>query len=226
MGLIVSSLLSHTKGGPGVPYLELVLAFNAAVYALHTYLDVRQLRVRASPFLMHSHHGLPLGHTALCSDRSQVAQPSNCQPPSPAGCDAQAIRLPLPPKELRDVSDPKEFNKTQAYQRDKWWFSLVQGAFGFTLSSGLLYFMYLPGLWRAAARAVAALGLAGEVKARPPPRPRRRLERRQQCVTSVHLPVAAGDALCGAAQRAAQRTATGRGRARERPGAGAGRPRG
>jgi len=67
MGLIVSSLLPHDKGGRAVPYLELVLAFNAAVYALHTYLDVRQLRVRASPFGRHSRRGLPLGRTAVCS---------------------------------------------------------------------------------------------------------------------------------------------------------------
>lgn len=31
----------------GVPYLELFLGFTVAVYLLHTYLDVRQLRVRA-----------------------------------------------------------------------------------------------------------------------------------------------------------------------------------
>ncbi len=69
MGLIVSSLLPHAKGGREVPYLELVLAFNAAVYALHTYLDVRQLRVRALPLVRHSRRGLPPRHTKACSDR-------------------------------------------------------------------------------------------------------------------------------------------------------------
>ena len=39
----------------------------------------------------------------------------------------QAIKLPHPPKELRNVSDPVEFRKTQAYQTEKWWFGLVQG---------------------------------------------------------------------------------------------------
>ncbi len=126
------------------------------------------------------------------------------------------------------MSDPKEFSKTQAYQRDKWWFSLVQGAFGFALSSGLLYFMYLPWLWRAAARAVASLGLAGEVKARPPrpappPRPRRRRECTEQCVTSVHQPAVANK---GCAQAYCAPHSRRHGRPCERLSAGARRPRG
>lgn len=78
----------------------------------------------------------------------------------------QAIKLPLPPKELRDVSNPLEYRKTQAYQSEKWWFSLVQGAFSFSLSTSLLYFMYLPWLWGTSTEAVARLGLSGEIKAR------------------------------------------------------------
>lgn len=44
MGLIVSALIHAHKADWHPPYLELVLAFNAAVYVLHTYLDCRQLR--------------------------------------------------------------------------------------------------------------------------------------------------------------------------------------
>lgn len=46
MGLIFSNLIYAHKGDWHPPFLELVLAFNTAVYILHTYLDVRQLRVR------------------------------------------------------------------------------------------------------------------------------------------------------------------------------------
>ncbi|KAK9826840.1 hypothetical protein WJX81_006463 [Elliptochloris bilobata] len=122
MGLIVSALLhAHTRASKhegNLPYLQLVLGFNAAVYALHMYLDIRQLR---------------------------------------------AIKLPLPPKELRGVSDTAEYKKTQAYQTDKWWFSLVQGVYGFLLSSGLLFFMYLPWLWHISTQVVSRLGLSGEI---------------------------------------------------------------
>lgn len=45
MGLFGSLLIGASKNEGHLPYLELVLAFNAAVYALHTYLDFRQLRV-------------------------------------------------------------------------------------------------------------------------------------------------------------------------------------
>ena len=45
MGLIISLLIGASKYEGSPPYLELVLGFNAAVYALHTYLDFRQLRV-------------------------------------------------------------------------------------------------------------------------------------------------------------------------------------
>lgn len=82
----------------------------------------------------------------------------------------QAIELPLPPKELREVSSPLEYKKTQAYQREKWWFGLIQGAFSFLLSTSLLYFFYLPWLWATSSEAVSRLGMSGEIKARLPAR--------------------------------------------------------
>ena len=50
MGLLGSLLSGASKYEGHLPYLELVLAFNAAVYALHTYLDFRQLRVSGACF--------------------------------------------------------------------------------------------------------------------------------------------------------------------------------
>ena len=32
----------------------------------------------------------------------------------------RAIKLPNPPDALKEVTDPKEFRKTQSYQLDKW----------------------------------------------------------------------------------------------------------
>ena len=39
-------LLSGRHKEPRIPYLEAVVIFNLAVYVCHTYLDIRQLRVR------------------------------------------------------------------------------------------------------------------------------------------------------------------------------------
>ena len=39
------SLLTKKAQPPPFPYLQLVIIFNSAVYVLHTYLDIRQLRV-------------------------------------------------------------------------------------------------------------------------------------------------------------------------------------
>ena len=125
--------------------MELVLAFNAAVYALHTYLDFRQLRVGGAcscisqmPDFICKATCVQLATSTVCLMASTLPKSlqllcaaSRRAPTCPSlmtpCCTMQAIRLPHPPKELRTVSDPVEFRKTQAYQTEKWWFGLVQG---------------------------------------------------------------------------------------------------
>lgn len=88
-----------------IPYLQLVIQFSLSVYALHTYLDIRQLKVTKA---------LNRKCRYLYS-RSGISSTA----PARSLC-VQALQRKKPPPQLADHLTDEQYKKAQAYNIDKW----------------------------------------------------------------------------------------------------------
>lgn len=88
-----------------IPYLELVIQFSLSVYALHTYLDLRQLKV-----------------THADTKSEVLYRPLIASGDLPI---LQALKRTSPPPQLADHLTKEQYKKAQAYNIDKWCTALV-----------------------------------------------------------------------------------------------------
>ena len=92
-----------------IPYLQLVIQFSLSVYALHTYLDVRQLKVKQKQPARLKLLDPGSGILAVASDKHLLV--------------VQALQGKTPPPQLAEHLTDEQYKKAQAYNIDKWYAS-------------------------------------------------------------------------------------------------------